>query len=71
MENAEKKINNLDKDIKELNFQIRNYYMINSRLALLIEQLEVNPTKSVIAKLISGIQANAINNESNKPSSVI
>jgi len=71
LENAEKQINNLDKEIKELNFQIRNYYMVNNRLALLIEQLGVNPSKSEIAKLIFGIQANALNNESNKPLSFI
>ena len=54
----------LEKSIKDLNFQVRNYYCVNNKIAGLLEKLGANPSKSEIAKLLLGIQTNSINNES-------
>ena len=67
LENTNEQINNLEKSIKELSFQVRNYYCVSNKLAGLLEQLGANPSKSEIAKLLLGVPVgttNTINNES-------
>ena len=55
---------NLDKMINYLNFQVRNYFCVSNRLAVLLEQLGSNPSKSEISRLLLGVQGNTVNNES-------
>ena len=52
---------NVDKNIKDLAFQVRNFYCVSNRLAELLEKLGANPSKSEIAKLIFGTVNNGIN----------
>ena len=50
--------------INYLNFQVRNYFCVSNRLAVLLEQLGSNPSKSEISRLLLGVQGNTVNNES-------
>ena len=66
LENIDEQIVNVEKSIKELSFQVRNYYCVSNKLAGMLEQLGANPSKSEIAKLLLGItpgNQNSINNE--------
>ena len=63
LDDNEVQINNLDKAIKDLSFQVRNYYCVNNKIAGLLEQLGANPSKSEITKLLLGVQNNSINAE--------
>ena len=60
----------VDKSVKDLAFNVRNFYCVNNRLAELLEKLGANPSKSEIAKLIFGTATNNMNNEKNKILSV-
>ena len=66
LDDANEQIINLDKSIKELSFQVRNYYCVNNKIAGLLEQLGANPSNSEIAKLLLGIPGNSINAEEKK-----
>ena len=66
LDDADEQIKNLDKSIKDLSFQVRNYYCANNKLAVLLEQLGVNPSQSEIAKLLLGMPNNPINTEEKK-----
>ena len=63
LESCNDEIKKLDKNIKDLAFQVRNYYCVNNKLAELLEKLGANPSKSEIAKLIFGSQKNLINSD--------
>ena len=66
LESFNDEIKKLDKNIKDLAFQVRNYYCVNNKLAELLEKLGANPSKSEIAKLIFGSQNNIINSDNKK-----
>lgn len=60
-EKLNEEIKVVDKNIKDLAFQVRNFYCVNNRLAELLEKLGANPSKSEIAKLILGTVNNRVN----------
>ena len=61
--NIDEQIKTLDKSIKDLSFQIRNYYCVSNKIAGMLEQLGANPSKSEITKLLLGMPGNSLNNE--------
>ena len=63
IENVDDQLKTLEKSIKDLSFQVRNYYCVSNKLAGMLEQLGANPSKSEIAKLLLGMPGNSINNE--------
>ena len=69
LENVEEQSNNINQNIKELSFQIRNYYCVNNKIAKLLEKLRSNPSKNELANLIMSTQKNneANNNLSSSP----
>ena len=70
IENIDDQLKTLEKSIKDLSFQVRNYYCVSNKLAGMLEQLGANPSKSEIAKLLLGIPGNSINNET-KPNKTL
>ena len=69
LENVEEQSNNINQNIKELSFQIRNYYCVSNKIAKLLEKLRSNPSKNELANLIMSTQKNneANNNLSSSP----
>jgi hypothetical protein len=66
-EKLNEEIKVVDKNVKDLAFQVRNFYCVNNRLAELLEKLGANPSKSEIAKLILG----TVNNRTNEKTKTI
>ena len=63
MEEIDDKQKDLEKSIKDLNFQVRNYYCVSNKIAGLLEKLGANPSTSEVSKLLLGSQTNTINTE--------
>ena len=70
IENIDDQLKTLEKSIKDLSFQVRNYYCVSNKLAGMLEQLGANPSKSEIAKLLLGMPGNSIINET-KPNKTL
>ena len=52
LENVEEQSNNINKNINELSFQVRNYYCVSNKISKLLEKLRSNPSKNELTNLI-------------------
>ena len=69
LENVEEQSNNINQNIKDLSFQVRNYYCVSNKITKLLEKLRSNPSKNELANLIMSTLKNneANNNLSSSP----
>ena len=63
LENVEEQSNNINQNIKDLSFQVRNFYCESNKIAKLLEKLRNNPSKNELTNLIMNTQKK---NEANK-----
>ena len=56
LENVEEQSNNINKNINELSFQVRNYYCVSNKISKLLEKLRSNPSKNELTNLIMETQ---------------
>ena len=65
LEDKDEEISNIKQDIKDLTFQIRNYYCVSNKLTILLEELRNNPYRNNFNHLLSSAKNKNKNNNNN------